>query len=747
MTNHNGTPTWLAERFELHAQTEPIPAAELSGVDKKLWRGKWLILIGTTAGLLAGMYVCSVSQPEYESKAQVYVRAKRPDALEERSSTKSKVKDDTATHMALLSSPSFIQRAIDTRKLDALKTFANQQDVVSSIIKSLSVSRGQDKITTNPTDILYFKYRGPVAEECGTILSAVIETYDTFLNESNFEEHQYALRIMSDKTNAIRSEIEAKQMELQQLQASSPPSWSAEESTLSVQYHLAELEKRKSDVFLRKTDAQRRVDAIKQATKNGEANRLISLMSATTNLERDKWLEERLFNLLTKKRQLLDEFGEGHPEVQALSEQIQVARQLISVAPENRGGYLNQTDSIGSEHTQQFADAFIATLEQEIRAATAQEEAILGLITHEQKKLKQLAAHEHRAQQLTNDIAQIEFSHQQLLRQTRQVELDRQLVGYSAQIIASPGVGKKVAPIPALVSLVAGFIGANFGLLLAFWKDFSDGRRRKAHAIGATLGLPVFGYVPELRTGRKAKVKTRLNQRTRPDRSLCTIHYPRSPEAESYRSLRTALASIAESRSHNIVQLTGVNEGELSAIIVTNLAVASAQTGKKVLLIDANVRAPQVHRLFDVGVEHGLASAVLDDAELDDIILDTTVDGLSLLPGCAKTPRGADLLALPQFDQILNRAREQFDLVLISTSDLASTSDALVVARNTDGVILSFVKTTDDHHDALCAANQLDAVGANVLGVVVCTPNFRPSRQTIKYPNRIQATTSALARV
>jgi capsular exopolysaccharide synthesis family protein len=200
---------------------------------------------------------------------------------------------------------------------------------------------------------------------------------------------------------------------------------------------------------------------------------------------------------------------------------------------------------------------------------------------------------------------------------------------------------------------------------------------------------------------------------------LVTLANPRSPVAEAYRTLRTniQLSSIDNPIKSLLVTSAGADEGKSTTI--ANLAVTFAQAGNQVLLVDCDLRRPSLHTLFGLSNEKGVTSMLLADESDAPPIVATPVDGLRLLPSGPLPPNPSEVLGSRRFQTMVGGLVARADLVLFDCPPALAVSDAAVLARAVDAVLLiaSAGKTKRDH--AARARQVLDRAGARVLGVVL----------------------------
>jgi capsular exopolysaccharide synthesis family protein len=290
--------------------------------------------------------------------------------------------------------------------------------------------------------------------------------------------------------------------------------------------------------------------------------------------------------------------------------------------------------------------------------------------------------------------------------------------GFKAEKLGKPGAGGKTSPLPYQYILGGSLLGLMLGLGLAYLLEAMDKGFRTPEEIRRQLGLPVVGHIPLLVPDEDAAARVAGGQLV-PDPLLVCHYRPRSVEAEAYRAVRTALYFSVEGEGHKVIQVTSPNQGDGKSTLIGNLAIAIAQSGKKVLLVDADCRRPRQHKVFGLSPSTGLASYLSGTSDLDSGILPTVVEGLSILPCGPLPPNPAELLTSPKFPALLDELRQRYDFVLVDTPPLLAVTDPCVVAARVDGVLLTISMSRKARPQALRAREILATLGCKILGVVV----------------------------
>jgi non-specific protein-tyrosine kinase len=199
---------------------------------------------------------------------------------------------------------------------------------------------------------------------------------------------------------------------------------------------------------------------------------------------------------------------------------------------------------------------------------------------------------------------------------------------------------------------------------------------------------------------------------------LTMLADPTSPAAEAYRSLAANLQFTYADRQIQTIGITSAAAGEGKSTTVANLAVALAEGGRRVLVIDADLRKPGLHTLFGVERQDGLSTVLLGE-QMPLPLVETAANGVRLLVAGPSPPNPLEALASRRFDHVLAQARAQADFVLVDTAPAGALADAAVLAPRLEGILLVVSAGRTKRDLARRARDQLERVHANLLGVVL----------------------------
>lgn len=275
-------------------------------------------------------------------------------------------------------------------------------------------------------------------------------------------------------------------------------------------------------------------------------------------------------------------------------------------------------------------------------------------------------------------------------------------------------------------ALLAGAVGAMIAAGIAFLIEYLDDTLKTPEDVQETLGLNTLGVI-----GR--------SRRENPDRIVA--EHPRSPVAEAYRRLRTNVRFSSLDAPLRTLLVTSPGAAEGKSVVAANLATALAQAGLRAAIVDADLRRPRQHAMFGVAASEGLTRSLLDGRLNGSLVSVQDTQGLVVLPSGELPPNPAELLGSARMQAMLERVLERVEIAVIDSPPLLPVTDAAVLARSVDGVLLVIEAGRTRKSAARQALESLRQVGANVLGVVL---NGVPQRRSgyayyYQYPHEDQA--------
>jgi len=737
-------------RIEMIRQSQPndgstpdLPSGLLyADLLRGAWRRKFRVLLGLLLGLAAGALCWTHWPPTYESRVQLLVvKKKAPDARVAGVAPQLPEFDDyVSAQKALLSSPLIVHKAVQEGHLHQLKSLQAAADPTAAIILGLTVTR--DPADRPESALLTLAYRGPSQQECKIVVEAIVASYREYLAETQTSAVAEIERIFAQWRDEVQEGIARKQEVYRTLREATPAAqWTGKGGVNLAETRFAQLEAQRLAQSVRQTELQGRLTALAQVQRAGasheELAQMISLWSERSRNSMDKETEisqkvdvnlhEQLLLLKLQEQSLPESYGPAHPRAKAIREQVHLAEQMLlrqngAEAPSTptRSGSAAVLPDV-------LVKTYLATLEKDLQIATELEQSLSELTRAEQERAQKINDVNEDMEALRGQITSTEGLQQQITQHLQSLSASRDSDVYHAQVLSPAGEGLQVVPKLWLVFPLAALLGLLLGATLAYAAEVADESFRTPAEIRERLRLPVIAHTEYCRTPNRKQRQAKHNGR-KLDSVLCTYFVPDSAVSEAYRRVRSMLCLGRNGGPKPVVQVTSPNRGDGSSTVSANLAVSLAQTGRRVVLVDADFRRPSLHGVFGLSPEAGITSVLAGQADLSDAIQSTSVENLSLLPCGPVSPESAELLSRDKFERLLDELRSRFDFVLIDTPPVLGTSDACVVAHHADFVLLALRNTKHVRPLAEQAVQTLTDQEARLIGIVVNNPARGGSR-------------------
>lgn len=286
------------------------------------------------------------------------------------------------------------------------------------------------------------------------------------------------------------------------------------------------------------------------------------------------------------------------------------------------------------------------------------------------------------------------------------------------------------------------FIGLLFGLILAFVRETLDTSIGTIEEVEAFLGIPVLGVIPEL-SQKEAKKDLEEKYQSIADRIDLDFYYrfithfsPKSTLAESYRSLRTNIQYASPDKELKSILVTSVSLAERKTTTIINLAITFAQMGKRVMIVDADMRRPAIHHVFGLKRQPGLSEIIIENTALEDAVRTFSdiilggfgleefltapgLDNLNIITSGSTPFNPPDLLASEKMKTIIARLKNSYDVVLLDAPPVLPLTDTLILAPQMEGTILIYQVGRMARGALKRVKSLLDGAHAKIIGIVL----------------------------
>jgi polysaccharide biosynthesis transport protein len=383
-----------------------------------------------------------------------------------------------------------------------------------------------------------------------------------------------------------------------------------------------------------------------------------------------------------------------------------------------------------------ITENLLNAVQSEIQAVNVRLGALDRLRAAGASRIASAPAAQTEEEELSQQVQVIRSTADQLRGELQRARMAEAVEAGQVQIIQlATNPGYRIATGKSRKLVIGVIVGLMFGFGAAVVADSLDASIRRRSDIEKLLGVPSLAVIPRLPHAPDTRVGIarslpRLKSAgsvaaAKPDQDLVIVRNARSPAAEAIRTLRTNLMFSQAVRSMRTLLVTSASPSEGKTTTASNLAVSFAQQGMRVLLLDCDLRRARLHRIFGTPREPGLTDMVLGYDTEEAVTRVTAIPGLYVIPSGKLPPNPAELLGGDEMRRAITRLTEGYDLVIIDTPPLLAAADAAILSTLVHGVILVLRAGSTESAAAQQSIQQLNAVGARVIGAVLNDPDMQ----------------------
>ena len=685
-----------------------------------LFRRRWTIISVTLIAVVLTLVVSLTMRPFYTARGMVMIE-KEPNILsfEDIFQIETFRDDYFQTQYKLLQSRSLAERTIEKLKLWEKEEFAGKrqvkpEDLKDPVFRRKMVERFLDRLEVKPVRMTRLVEVSLKAHEPALARDCVNAVFDSFVDmniETKYEATEQATEFLSQQIADLKKEIGQKEQELQ--------NYGQEKNIVILSDKETTILDRLSELNKALTEAQ--IDRVrKEAYYNEIKNASPDYIPEALSNPLIQRLREDYIRLSREYSKMEEKFQPEYPEMQRLKAELDSARELLR----------NETENL------------VKAAYSEYQASLKKEKSLQEVFDHQKEEAFRLNSNAILYNSLKIEIENKKNLLESLLKRQSETGVSARLRGLRtsnirivdrADIPISPSSPKKLRNI-----LLALFLGLFGGVGLALLMEYLDNSVKSVEDVERYSGLPTLGVVPPFgenskaygyyyayiseeyghkkRSGKKTEEKTEEKPQSI---ELITHFAPESAFAESYRSLRTALLLSGPQNNLKAIIVTSPLPSEGKSATVSNLAVSLAQMGKKVLLVDADLRRPKQHRIFNLKNHDGLTNYLALDLEPEKLVKTTVVPSLYLINSGPIPPNPAELLSSDKMARLMEKLRQGFDFILIDTPPILTVTDAQILGKISDGLVL-VVQAERTPREALSQTREiLDMLTLKSVGVVI----------------------------
>lgn len=725
-----------------HARTSTAEAAPPPGYDNLLdywnilFRHRKTLLSFLLAGVLGAVVISLIQTPIYRVRTSLEIQG--PSFLESKGTNDSSAGDAMTesymeTQVKLLQSESLLEDVVDKLKLHqqqltgwgAFKarlrrifkpktsSLSEREESIRQIQRNLTVR------TFGNSRLLEVMYESRDPKGAADVANTLVSEFIELSQEARWKSAEGTAEWLTNHLNIMKAQLEQSEAKLQDYARTSGLTFTSEKDNLA-ENRLKELQEELSKAQADRISNQAKFEGAKTKTAD-----------SLPEVSQDPTMREyrlRLTELQRQYAELTTTLTPEHYKVQRVQAQID---ELKAAMLKERANVVRR---VGKEYTE-----------------AVRREALLTKAHSEQEKI--VADQSEKAihyDTLKRDVDSNRRIYETMLQRVKEASLATAMRDSNVMIVdhAKPPL-RPYRPSLPMNSAIGLFSGALLGFGFVLLRERIDRRISGPGDAQIYLDLPELGVIPFDEISVPAQVPYRLNAR-RPASPLPHGSGPRPagddcPELATWKRkpslvaecTRTTLTSILLPNQNEdgprVIVLTSPGPGDGKTTVACNLSIAIAEIGRKVLLIEGDLRRPRLHKVFGLANNWGLRDMLRSDTPLDSIPIShlvhtTEIAGLCLLPGGSTGTTPSNLFYSPRMSELLKRLRGEFDMILIDAPPMIHLADARVLGRLADGVILVVRAGQTTTDSALFAAQRFAEDGTRVMGTVLNSWDPRTSR-------------------
>ncbi len=665
-------------------------SAGYGSLSQTLGRGWWLILLSLLIGGAAAYLCLQYLTPYYESTARLLIG--KPGAPPDWSVSQlpgSTSSNYVQTQVGLIKTREILDAAMSDPNVLALPAL-RLGDRLEKLVRTLKVDIAKG------TDLVSISARSERPEEAAALVNAVVRAYVRW-----HEAHKQVGT--ADLVKELKAERDKR---LSELQDERNKKMLFEQRHPEVVEHAREGAASKTPAQLQQSLVAARLNKIEQ---DSHYRVLLQFQADAAKLRQYVKNRGPIGSEMTPEEAERTTLAKARSETQLQIDEVSAGRAVRGLDIKVLKNKLVEIEKRIAESDQLFVQRNLDLAQADAKRAAVDEQAVAEMYEAELAEVQKLGVLNAEYASIDSEYTVLENICNGLTTQMSNLAVNAHLEGPNAYVLERAVPATQPAwPKPIVVFALGLAGGLMVGVGLALLRDRRDQSVRSAGEVTALLGLPVLGAVPLM----SARRLTARGQRLRFDSA--------SRESEAYRSIRTSLF-LGTPREHaHTILVTSPGPLEGKTTLVSNLGIAMAHAGQKILILDADLRKPMQHRVFGMNRHNpGLTDVLLGTATLEEAIQTTEIPGLDVLASGQGTAHPSELLNSPGFMDVLEQLKSKYDRILVDSPPVGIVTDAQILASLCGLTLLVLKANRSSRLLTQRAGDALLTVSARVAGVVV----------------------------
>jgi len=675
------------------------PDRHLVSYLKRIYKHRWIALTAFAVIFLYVAIVTFTATPIYEGRVQLLVESANPNVV----NFKEVVQQDNynydfyPTQYAILKSRALARRTIEALSLWDSPDFgggegearrstetgaapssetARQSGAIDAFLGNLTV------VPVRNSRLVDVRFASPNPQLAATVPNTLAKQFIAQNLDYRFLSSKEASDWLSEQLAVERKKLEASEQALQNYREKGDAVALEDRQNIVVQ-RLADLNAAYTQARTERFEKEALYSQLRGLQNDRAALDTFPAILSNTFIQQ---LKSQLADLQRQKAQMAERLGDKHPDMIKLNSAIEnteakLQGELGKVVQSVRNEFLSaqsKENSLSAELEAQKAGAL----------ALNRKGIAYGVLRRDTESNKQI--------------------YEALLQRAKETGISGELKASNIRVVDEAEVPRSPVrpnkPRNLLIGLIGGLVA---GVGLAFFMDYIDNRLKNPDEVKQHLGVSFLGLVPALHDADTKSAQPLVAEKV-------PHHF-----AEAIRRVRTAVQFSTAAEGCRTVLVTSTQPTEGKTLIAANLAMSLAQSGQRVLLIDADMRKPRQHELLNMTQAPGLSNLLSGGAKANDAIRKTAWSNFWMMPSGPNPPNPAELLGSARFQNLLTTLGEHFEWVVLDSPPVMAVTDASVIAHLTTGVVFVVGNEQVNRHVARNAVEQLWASKATILGAVL----------------------------
>ncbi|MEB3220512.1 MAG: polysaccharide biosynthesis tyrosine autokinase [Candidatus Sericytochromatia bacterium] len=670
-----------------------------------LWKRRWWVLLAFLLVVVTTGAITFTTAPVYQASTKLLI--------EQRDRTLSALGSEMA-NMTELSSLSRTGSPLDTQA-ELLRSVP----VIARVIKRVNLTDaetgnliatedflGAARVTQiKGTDILQISYvhTDPiVATQVSDVWAQVFLEQN---RQANRTEASSAARFIQGQLQKTKRELAEAEQALRDYKAAHGAVDLTEEARTSVQT-MANMEAELRQATAAKNEAASRVAAMR--SKLGMSAQEAMTSSAISQDQTIQKLRGQLLELETSPVLSNASLTPNHPEVKAIQAQISVIRRALAQEAAEVVGRRYGSDSVRSnmDPIRQGLTKELVAAEIDALGFQTRVDSLSRVVGGFNGRLASLPNKELNLTRLMRNASVTAELYKMLLQKHEEARIQEAMNVGNVRIVEEAVLPERpIRPKKAQNMMLAVLVGLLGGIGLAMFLEYLDDSIQTVDDAEDAVQLTTLGIIPWVRDNEAAR--------------LIALSDPRSPASESYRTLRTNIKFLSADKPLRTLTVTSAGPEEGKSTTIANMGVSFAQSGKRTLIVDTDMRKPTVHTIFKLSNREGVSSVLTGERTLEECIRATDQPGLFVLTCGPTPPNPAELLESQRMLNLIEDLKAQFDLVLFDAPPIIAVTDASVLGARLDGLLLLMGINKVTRKASRHALSLLSRANVKVWGMVV----------------------------